>query len=118
MSQPESAYMLWVANEAAEMKSDNCTFSLDWNVWCCWEHDWTCSLARDPRDGYRLWKVGDPDYRINAKEMSRKDADKRFWKCNRSMVKTNRSGWKKFTGLLRTDFRYAGVRIGAFLPPY
>lgn len=107
-------YADWLVKERNELHFDKCTMSLDWNVQCCDEHDWTCSLARDPRDGYRRWRGGDPDYRINAKEFSRHDADKRFWKCNREMVKKNHGNW--FTRrllLLRTDVRYVGVRIGA-----
>ena len=107
-------YKQWVEQEAIELKSDKCTMALDWNVWCCFQHDWTCSLGKDPYDGYRLWKLGDPDYRLNAREMSRRDADTRFWRCNREMVEQNTGNWfKRRWGMLRADVRYVGVRIGA-----
>lgn len=106
-------YHEWVEAEAITAKSDKCTFSLDWNVLCCLEHDLSCLYGKDPRDAYRLWKLRATDYWLRACYHARRDADKRFWKCNREMVKSNHNGIKKWFGLLRTDFRYVGVRIGA-----
>ena len=107
-------YHEWVEHEAILYKSDRCTLSIDWNVWCCLEHDLSCLFGKDPRDAYRLWKCGETDIWLKAKEHQRRDADKRFWKCNREMVKKHHGNF--FTRrllLLRTDVRYLGVRVGA-----
>ena len=107
-------YREWIENEAIIANSDRCTFSLDWNVWCCYRHDLACLYGKDPLDAFCLWKNGETDYWLKAKEQSRREADKQFWKCNREMVKKENGGWwKKAISLLRTDIRYVGVRIGA-----
>jgi hypothetical protein len=99
------AYQEWIISEALKIHSDKCTFAKDWNVWCCYEHDLACHFKKDPRSAFQLqsWALAVP--------LSRKEADRRFWRCNR---RQEPSAWGRF----RSDLRYLGVRIGAFLPPY
>ena len=92
-------------------KSDKCTCALDWNVWCCYEHDLACLFGKDPRSAYRLWKGGEEHYWEKASVLQRRPADRRFWRCNRRHAPS-------FWGRVRSNIRYIGVRIGAFLPPY
>ena len=102
-------YQDWVISEAKAANSDACTKALDWNVWCCYEHDLSCLYAKDPRDAYRKWKESPVDYWCRASYHRRRDADKRFWRCNRELDPSA-------VGKLRSDVRYIGVRIGALWP--
>ena len=93
--QPTSDY---IQKLKKAIRSDKCTMAIDWNVPCCVLHDLVCSTGID--------HYGQPT--------SRRDADTRFWRCNRDMVRANTpSRMKRWWGLLRADVRYAGVRIGA-----
>lgn len=106
----DAAYWAWIAEEAKAMKSDGCTAATDWHVECCWEHDLACEYGRDPEDAYRIHLAGGANVWAYAAKLSRRKADKRFKSCN-----MKRSGP---VGDVRSFFRYLGVRIGAFLPPY
>lgn len=105
----ESGYQVWVVTEARIIKSDGCTKSRDWNLWCCYEHDLACHYGKDPRDAFRHFKEGAPDYWLRAAYFRRRDADKRFWQCNRKAAPA-------LVGKIRSDIRYIGVRIGALWP--
>lgn len=120
VSKPDApCYRTWVEQEAARIGSDKCTLALDWNVWCCFEHDLSCHFAKDPRDAYRWFREGAEAPWLVAKEHRRADADKRFWSCNRKLVKAQGGNWfTRRLKLLRTDARYLGVRVGAVLPPF
>jgi hypothetical protein len=102
-------YDEFVTLEAIKINSDKCTFATDWNVWCCYEHDLACHYAKDPRDAFERARAGYPNYWQVAKELRRKDADKRFWQCNRAKAPS-------LAGRLRSDVRYLGVRLGALWP--
>ena len=113
----EITYKEWVEAEARKINSDKCTLSLDWNVWCCLRHDLSCYYGKDPLDAYLLWRNGELDCWAKADKQPRREADKQFWQCNREMVKGQGVNWfKKRWGLLRTDFRYLGVRVGELWP--
>ena len=93
-------YIEWVRAEAARYGSDGCTAVSEWNHWCCLEHDLACRTGKDPRVAYMMsWEA--------APDLSRREADKRFWRCNRSASPT-------WGGKLRADLRYLGVRLGAW----
>lgn len=103
-SQPTTlSYKEWVVEEAAKVSSDACTFARDWNVWCCYEHDLACHYGKDPREAFRLGSW------LEAPYLRRRDADKRFWRCNRTLEP---SLW----GRVRSDFRFIGVRLGDLWP--
>lgn len=92
-------YEEWVIKHAKRINSDGCTAVSEWNHWCCLEHDLACHYGKDPREAYKVgWKDAPP--------LSRAEADKRFWKCNREASPT-------LWGKLRADIRYLGVRLGA-----
>lgn len=101
-------YREWVVFESALMHSDKCTCAIDWNVWCCYEHDLACHYGKDPRIAFLFYQQNYPDYWLQAPYLLRKDADRRFWKCNRAQTPT-------LLGRLRSDIRYVGVRIGALI---
>jgi len=102
------SYKDWIVSEAIAVASDKCTFALDWNVWCCYEHDLACLYAKDPRDAYLHWQAGCKDYWLQADYMRRSAADKRFWRCNRELDPS-------IIGKLRGDARYLGVRAKGIL---
>lgn len=106
-------YKTFVTDEAERIGSDKCTLALDWNVWCCYEHDLSCHFAKDPRDAYRLHRGGVADYWGQAKAHPRREADQRFWRCNRKAVPKTMGRLKRWGWMLRSDVRYLGVRIGA-----
>lgn len=102
-------YPTWIESEAKRHGTDNCTLSLDWNVWCCWEHDLWCIYLVDPREAYELWLLGDEDPWRNSPRRSRRQGDINFWRCNRRRSPT-------LWGRVRSGARLLGVRIGAIFP--
>lgn len=97
-----ASYKEWVIQEAAKINTDGCTKALDWNLWCCYEHDLACHYGKDPEDAFHVgW--------LEAPYLRRKEADRRFWRCNRNAAPNP-------LGALRADIRYIGVRIGALWP--
>ena len=104
-------YQDWIISEAKRLKSDGCTAVVDWNQWCCFQHDYTCTTGKDPRSAYNYWRTTKDatfeDAQRMADPLSRREADKLFWRCNRKVSPT-------LLGKLRADLRYIGVRIGAW----
>lgn len=106
---PASLYVEWIKSEAQKINSDGCTAVSEWNKWCCFEHDLGCHYKKDPRKAFELYLYGLSDVWAMAPEMSRREADKRFAKCNLSNA-------RDLVGFVRTGIRYIGVRIGALWP--
>lgn len=97
-AQESTSFNEWVKLEAQKIGSDGCSVVSEWQHQCCLEHDLACHYGKDPEVAFASgWE--------NAPKMSRKEADKRFWRCNRQGTGV----WGKF----RADLRYLGVRIGA-----
>lgn len=104
----DDAYWKFITDEAERRGSDGCTLVSEWNQRCCYEHDLGCS-GKDPEDAFRLHMEGGENVWEYAAPLSRRQADLRFYSCNRAAG----SGFKD---RLRSCLRFLGVRIGAWLP--
>lgn len=98
-------YWEWVKSEATLIDTDGCSKVLNFHLECCLEHDLGYYYGKDPRDAYRLWVKGDPDYWKNAADITREEADRRFRKCHQVRSKLGWWSWVAF-------WRWRGVRRG------
>lgn len=101
-------YWDWIKAEAKAISSDGCTKAIDFRRECCELHDLAYYWAKDPRDAYRNYLNGFPDYWKCAKGVTRREADKLIRQCYR-----DKSPVDGFSIVAWT--RYIGIRLGAWI---
>lgn len=80
-------YWNFIRSEATLIDTDGCSRVSGFQVDCCFEHDLGYYYAADPRDAYRLYRLGDHDYWQHASPITREDVDSRFRKCHQTRSK-------------------------------
>lgn len=98
-------YWTFIENEAALIKTDGCSNVTGAYRRHCRVHDLSYYYARDPVAAYRLYAAGDLNYWLNAKALTKGEADAAF---RRGMQSDSPAGF--FSPLAIT--RWLGLKVG------
>jgi hypothetical protein len=82
-----ATYWEWARAEASLIDTDGCSKVSGIHVECCYEHDLSFFAAKDPRDAYLRWRLGDPEPWKCAKPITFGEANRRFRKCHQARSK-------------------------------
>lgn len=97
-------YWEWIRSEASLVDTDGCTGVSGLRIECCFEHDLAFRTGKEPRDAFRLARLGSLDPWGEAKRTTFEQANERFLHCLQT-----RSKWGFYSPM--AWWRWVGVMV-------